>query len=173
MHGHSSFSFLIFRWDVSAIDQLPEYMRVCYQALLYVYSEIEEEMAKEGRSYRLYYAKEAVRLTCDYYTLRSNKFNNHTDEMKTKSIAQMKNQVRAYYEEAKWLQVQQIPTMEEYMPVALVTSAYSMLATTSFVGMGDAVTKESFDWIFSKPKIVRASAIVCRLMDDMVSHKVW
>ncbi|RVW14961.1 Retrovirus-related Pol polyprotein from transposon TNT 1-94 [Vitis vinifera] len=42
----------------------------------------------------------------------------------------MKNQVRAYYEEAKWLQVQQVPTMEEYMPVALVTSAYSMLATT-------------------------------------------
>ncbi|RVW14966.1 (-)-germacrene D synthase [Vitis vinifera] len=53
----------------------------------------------------------------------------------------MKNQVRAYYEEAKWLQVQQAPTMEEYMP------------------------------IFSEPKIVRASAIVCRLMDDMVSHK--
>ncbi|NP_001268213.1 (-)-germacrene D synthase [Vitis vinifera] len=136
------FTEAVERWDISAIDQLPEYMRVCYQALLYVYSEIEEEMAKEGRSYRLYYAKEA-----------------------------MKNQVRAYYEEAKWLQVQQIPTMEEYMPVALVTSAYSMLATTSFVGMGDAVTKESFDWIFSKPKIVRASAIVCRLMDDMVFHK--
>ena len=38
--------------------------------------------------------------------------------------------------------------------------------------MGDAVTKETFDWIFSEPKIVRASAIVCRLMDDMVSHKV-
>nr|CAN83470.1 hypothetical protein VITISV_030783 [Vitis vinifera] len=136
------FTEAVERWDISAIDQLPEYMRVCYQALLYVYSEIEEEMAKEGRSYRLYYAKEA-----------------------------MKNQVRAYYEEAKWLQVQQIPTMEEYMPVALVTSAYSMLATTSLVGMGDAVTKETFDWIFSKPKIVRASAIVCRLMDDMVSHK--
>ena len=38
--------------------------------------------------------------------------------------------------------------------------------------MGDAVTKETFDWIFNEPKIVRASAIVCRLMDDMVSHKV-
>ncbi|WKA12340.1 hypothetical protein VitviT2T_029734 [Vitis vinifera] len=61
--------------------------------------------------------------------------------------------------------------MEEYMSVALVTSAYSMLATTSFVGMGDAVTEETFDWVFSQPKIVRASAIICRLMDDMVSPK--
>ncbi|KAJ9671954.1 hypothetical protein PVL29_025549 [Vitis rotundifolia] len=136
------FTEAVERWDISAIDQLPEYMRVCYRALLDVYSEIEEEMAKKGRSYRVYYAKEA-----------------------------MKNQVRAYHEEAKWLQVQQIPTMEEYMHVALVTSAYSMLATTSFVGMGDAVTEETFDWVFSQPKIVRASAIVCRLMDDMVSHK--
>nr|CAN60658.1 hypothetical protein VITISV_029939 [Vitis vinifera] len=134
------FTEAVERWDISAIDQLPEYMRVCYRALLDVYSEIEEEMAKEGRSYRLYYAKEAVRLV-------------------------------SYHEEAKWLQVQQIPTMEEYMSVALVTSAYSMLATTSFVGMGDAVTEETFDWVFSQPKIVRASAIICRLMDDMVSPK--
>eukprot|EP00261_Vitis_vinifera_P031339 XP_019072582.1 PREDICTED: (-)-germacrene D synthase-like [Vitis vinifera] len=61
--------------------------------------------------------------------------------------------------------------MEEYMPVALVTSAYSMLATTSLIGMGNGVTKETFDWIFSEPKIVRSSAIICRLMDDMVFHK--
>ncbi|KAJ9671956.1 hypothetical protein PVL29_025550 [Vitis rotundifolia] len=136
------FTEAVGRWDISVIDQLPEYMRVCYRALLDVYSEIEEEMAKEGRSYRFYYAKEA-----------------------------MKNQVRAYYEEAQWLQAQQIPTMEEYMPVALATSGYPMLATTSFIAMGDVVTKETFDWVFSEPKIVRASATVCRLMDDMVSHK--
>ena len=84
----------------------------------------------------------------------------------------MKIQVRAYYEEAKWLQVQKIPTMEEYIAVALVTTGYSTLETTSFIGMGDVVTKETFDWIFSEPKIVRASAVICRLMDDMVSHKV-
>ena len=50
-------------------------MRVCYRALLDVYSEIEEEMAKEGRSYRFYYAKEAVRLTSNYFTLRRNDLN--------------------------------------------------------------------------------------------------
>ncbi|CBI20478.3 unnamed protein product, partial [Vitis vinifera] len=55
------FTEAVERWDISAIDQLPEYMRVCYRALLDVYSEIEEEMAKEGRSYRLYYAKEAMK----------------------------------------------------------------------------------------------------------------
>ncbi len=84
----------------------------------------------------------------------------------------MKRQVRAYHAEAKWFHNNYTPTMDEYMEVALVTSAYSMLATTSFVGMGDIVTKDSFEWIFSDPKMVKASAVVCRLMDDIVSHKV-
>ncbi|KAF8391450.1 hypothetical protein HHK36_023755 [Tetracentron sinense] len=136
------FTEAIDRWDISAIDQLPEYMKVCYRALLDVYDEMEEEMTKEGRSYRVYYAKE-----------------------------QMKTQVGAYFVEAKWLHRGHIPTMEEYMHVALTSSGYPMLAITSFVGMGEIVTKETFDVMVNEPKMVRASAIMARLMDDLVSHK--
>ncbi|KAM3744366.1 hypothetical protein ACB098_06G048100 [Castanea mollissima] len=135
------FTEAVERWDISAIDQLPEYMKVCYQALLDVYYEMEEKIG-EAKSYRVKYAIEA-----------------------------MKNQVRAYFHEAKWFHQKHIPTMDEYMRIALVTSGYSMLATTSLVGMGDIVTKDPFEWLFSDPKIVRASAVVCRLMDDIVSHK--
>ncbi|GMN20107.1 hypothetical protein TIFTF001_043002 [Ficus carica] len=131
------------RWDISAIDQLPEYMKVCYKALLDVYSEIEEKLSSEdGKLYRLDYAKEA-----------------------------MKRQIRAYFKEAKWFHNKYIPTLEEYMPLALVTSGYPLLATTSFVGMGDIVAKDSFEWLFSNPKMVCASALVARLMNDIVSHK--
>ncbi|KAK9938417.1 hypothetical protein M0R45_015158 [Rubus argutus] len=136
------FTKAIERWDISAMDELPEYMKFCYEALLDVYAEIEQELASEGRLYRINYAREA-----------------------------MKKQARAYHDEAKWFHNKYTPTMEEYMEVALVTSAYSMLATTSFVGMEDIVTKDSFEWIFSDPKIVKASSVVCRLMDDIVSHK--
>ena len=48
------------RWDISALDQLPEYMRLCYRALLDVYSEMEKEMAEKGKTYCVNYAKEAV-----------------------------------------------------------------------------------------------------------------
>ena len=54
--------YLYFRWDISATDQLPEYMKPCYQALLDVYNMIDEEMARKGRSYRIHYAKSAVSL---------------------------------------------------------------------------------------------------------------
>lgn len=84
----------------------------------------------------------------------------------------MKNQVRAYFHEAKWLHQKHTPTVEEYMNIATVSSGYPLLAITSLVGMGDIVTKHSFEWLFSNPKVVRASSVIARLMDDMVSHKV-
>ncbi|KAG6746741.1 hypothetical protein POTOM_049106 [Populus tomentosa] len=106
-------------------------------------SEIEEKVAKEGWSYRVHFGKEA-----------------------------MKVQVRAYFNEAKWFHENHIPTMEEYMQVALETTGYSMLATVSFIGMaGDMVTEQAFDWVFNRPKIVRASETICRLVDDVRSHK--
>ncbi|XP_028066770.1 (-)-germacrene D synthase-like [Camellia sinensis] len=136
------FTDAIERWEISAIDQLPEYMKPCYQALLDVYNMIDEEMTSKGRSYRLHYAKFA-----------------------------MKNLVRAYFEEAKWFHQGYVPSIEEYMRVALVTCGYTMLTTTSFVGMGEVVSKEAFDWVSSDPLTVQASSVVCRLMDDIVSHK--
>ncbi|KAL0443444.1 UNVERIFIED_CONTAM: Germacrene-D synthase [Sesamum latifolium] len=74
----------------------------------------------------------------------------------------------AYLQEAKWVFSKYMPTTKEYVKVALVSGAYMMLATTSLVGMGNLVTKEDFDWVTSEPLIVRASSIICRLMDDMV-----
>ncbi|KAJ6339699.1 hypothetical protein OIU77_007609 [Salix suchowensis] len=132
----------ITRWDTKSMDRLPDYMQICYEALLNVYSEIEEKVAKEGWSYRVHYGKEAMKVL-----------------------------VHAYFNEAKWLHENHIPTMEEYMQVALVTSGYSMLTTVSFIGMGDTVTKQAFDWVFSRPKMIRASETIGRLMDDVKSHK--
>ena len=84
----------------------------------------------------------------------------------------MKNQVRAYFVEAKWLHEEHVPTLEEYMGVALVSFGYYMLATTSLVGMGEIATKEAFDWVTSDPKIMSSSNFIARLMDDIKSHKV-
>ncbi|MFQ6635362.1 hypothetical protein Gotur_011649, partial [Gossypium turneri] len=62
--------------------------------------------------------------------------------------------------------------MEEYMPIALVSCGYWTLTMSSFVGMEDSITKETFNWAFNDPKIVRASSTICRLMSDIVGHKV-
>ena len=85
----------------------------------------------------------------------------------------MKLLARAYFDEAKWFFQKHIPTMEEYMNLTLRTSAYPMLTMVSFLGMGDIVTKEAFDWSFTNPKIIIASSIIGRLVDDIRTHKVF
>jgi len=56
----SCFWGLEYRWDVDAMDGLPEYMQAWYKVLLNVYDAIGNEVATKGRSYRFTYAKEAV-----------------------------------------------------------------------------------------------------------------
>ncbi|KAJ9676260.1 hypothetical protein PVL29_024995 [Vitis rotundifolia] len=136
------FTEAIERWDINSIDHLPEYMKLFYVTLLDMYKEIDQELEKDGNQYRVYYAKEVL-----------------------------KSQVRAYFAEAKWSHEVYIPTIEEYMLVALITSGSCMLATWSFIGMGEIMTKEGFDWVISDPKIITASTVIFRLMDDITTHK--
>ncbi|KAG8479076.1 hypothetical protein CXB51_029772 [Gossypium anomalum] len=137
------FTKAIHRWDINCIDQLPDYMKLWYREALKVYKDMEDLMSKEGKSYRVQYAIEA-----------------------------MKQQSQVFFVEAKWFHENYIPTMEEYMPIALLSCGYLQLAIASFVGMEDSITKETFNWAVNEPKIIRASNIICRLMSDIVGHKV-
>jgi hypothetical protein len=50
-----------FRWDISCLDNLPDYMKFLYRIILDLYEEIEKEMRKQGRVYALkYYIKEVL-----------------------------------------------------------------------------------------------------------------
>ncbi|KAH6778753.1 hypothetical protein C2S52_009990 [Perilla frutescens var. hirtella] len=130
-------------WDISAVDGLPEYMRTCFEALLGVYDEMEDEMLKQGKLYRVQYAKQ-----------------------------EMVKLVKAYMGEAEWCYSKYVPTTDEYMKQATISAGYMMLEITSFVGMGDAITKHDFDWMATQPPILEASAAISRLMDDIVGHGI-
>ncbi|GMN63165.1 hypothetical protein TIFTF001_032244 [Ficus carica] len=132
-------------WKVNCLDPLPEYMKYCYRKLskLKLYEEIEELLANEGGgSYRVHYAKEA-----------------------------MKMQVQGYFEEANWFHENYVPTMEEYWRVRVMFSGYYVLTLTSFLGMGDVATEEAFEWASKYPKTISAACVICRLMDDITGQK--
>ncbi|KAF8029949.1 hypothetical protein BT93_E2386 [Corymbia citriodora subsp. variegata] len=60
----------------------------------------------------------------------------------------------------------------EYMPVASVTIGCEFNMVTSLLRMGDTTTKNDFDWLlFSDPKMVKATNVVCRLMNDIAGYK--
>ncbi|KAL1819424.1 hypothetical protein DCAR_0415690 [Daucus carota subsp. sativus] len=138
------FTDAIERWDLSAADQLPEYMRYFYGVLLDTFTEIEEDLKKAGIPlYRVDYAKKV-----------------------------MKQLTRSYHYEAKCFYKGYVPTVEEYMDHALITAALIYFGTSSFVGItGDLVTKQSLDWISNNPLFIKAGSLICRLLDDMVEFE--
>ncbi|CAA3028841.1 vetispiradiene synthase 2-like [Olea europaea subsp. europaea] len=136
------FTEAIQRWDIREIDRLPEYIKPFYSALLNLYGQFDEELSKEGSSYAIYYAKEAL-----------------------------KELVRTYYVEAKWFIEGYLPPFSEYMSNALITCTYVYHTTTSLLGV-KSVTKEQFEWLSNKPKMLVASLIICRLVDDIATYEV-
>nr|BBO53955.1 sesquiterpene synthase 2 [Angelica keiskei] len=137
------FTDAIQKWDISILDQLPEYMRFPYQVLLDVFAKAEEDMVKEaGPTHGFDYAKDAF-----------------------------KRLTRSYHQESKWCQVSYFPTFEEYMSVACVSDGMKMLSITSFVLMGNVATKEAFEWMSKDPLILRAMSVIGRLKNDIVGHE--
>ncbi|KAK1400105.1 Vetispiradiene synthase 1 [Heracleum sosnowskyi] len=131
------------RWDINALDRLPEYMRHIYRVLLDFDTEVEEELSKAGMPVsRAQYGKEA-----------------------------MKQIIRSYIFEAKCVNKWIAPTMDEYMPYSLIGTTIPILAIYFMVGMGDIVTTEALEWASTFPSILRASSLYCRLTDDMVEDK--
>ncbi|XP_054814157.1 (-)-germacrene D synthase-like [Prosopis cineraria] len=130
------------RWDICCLDDLPEYMKLPYEALWNVYDEMDQYMKKEGREYSLNYA-----------------------------VSEIKNVVRAFMREAEWFNENYIPTTEQYLSTAMITCAFSMLSTISYFGLGHLATEDTFKWVTSEPKLVKASSLICRAMDDIVSSE--
>ncbi|XP_058072970.1 beta-cubebene synthase-like isoform X2 [Magnolia sinica] len=131
------------RWDRGDMDQLPDCMKVFFIALLDEIDAIEDELTGEGKSYRIYYLKEAI-----------------------------KDLAKAYLAEARWASSGYVPTSEEYMKVALISAVYPMLFIAFLIGMGEIVTKEVLEWAIHMPTIMRTCSIVARLMDDIPSSKL-
>ncbi|GAY60880.1 alpha-humulene/(-)-(E)-beta-caryophyllene synthase [Citrus sinensis] len=136
------FTEAVKRWDTNVTDTLPACMKFIYNKLLGVYNEAEEELAKQGRSYGIPYAKQT-----------------------------MQEVILMYFTEAKWLKEGYVPSVEEYKSVALRSIAVLPVVTASFLDMGDIATKEVFEWVVKVPKIITASENICRLLDDVASHK--
>ncbi|XP_072971375.1 alpha-humulene synthase-like isoform X2 [Typha angustifolia] len=139
------------RWDTEAAEQLPEYLKHYFLKLVNTYKEFEDELAPEEK-YRVSYLIE------EYYIYFAS--------------LQLKKVAKCYLQEVEWYAIDFVPTFEEHLNVSLVTTCYRMLACASFLGMGDVATKEVFEWVATFPDIVKASTMISRCLDDVVSAEL-
>ncbi|GAB4854277.1 hypothetical protein Ancab_022863, partial [Ancistrocladus abbreviatus] len=83
---------------------------------------------------------------------------------------EFKKLVRAYLVDAKWINEEYVPTVEEYMDVAITTAGCTFFPTLYYAGLEKA-TEDAFQWACTVPKNAKASAIITRLLDDSVYEK--
>nr|XP_016487179.1 PREDICTED: (E,E)-germacrene B synthase-like [Nicotiana tabacum] len=129
------------RLDISAIDSVPVNLRPSYQVLVDFFNEIGQELAKEGKADRVYYAK-----------------------------FEMKKWIRAYFKEAQWLNAGYIPKCDEYLENGSVSVGITLIAVTSLVCLEELITKETLEWVINDPLILRTSGVISRLKDDIIGH---
>ncbi|WVZ90844.1 hypothetical protein U9M48_037104 [Paspalum notatum var. saurae] len=129
-------------WNPAVATGLPQNMRFLFGKLLDTCQSIEDDLAPEEK-YRMPYLKNFIA-----------------------------DLVRAYNKEVQWREQGYVPsTVEEHLQVSARSGACHLLSCTSFVGMGDVATEESFEWVCSVPKIVQALCIILRLSDDLKSYE--
>ncbi|MQM20310.1 hypothetical protein Taro_053328, partial [Colocasia esculenta] len=78
---------------------------------------------------------------------------------------------KAYLKEAEWCNEGHIPTLQDHLQVSMISSGASLLICGFFLCMRDIATQDTFDWLASYPKIIEASAIIARLIDDVSTHE--
>lgn len=84
----------------------------------------------------------------------------------------MKSLCKAYFMEAKWFNEGYVPKVEEYMKVASISASYNVFASISFLSLGNVASKEVYEWAQTQPILLKATGVMGRLLNDIVSHKV-
>uniref|UniRef100_A0A0E0NEF9 Uncharacterized protein n=1 Tax=Oryza rufipogon TaxID=4529 RepID=A0A0E0NEF9_ORYRU len=126
------------RWDRKAAHDIPEYMKFVYEKVLDAYEYIEDLLADEEK-FRMSYLR------------------NFTIDL-----------VRAFNIEVKWHDARYVPaTVEEHLQISTRSGGCYLLSCASFVGMDHIAIAESFIWVSSTPRIVRALCTILRLSDDL------
>ncbi|KAJ0694634.1 putative lyase [Helianthus annuus] len=128
------------RWDISAVSQLPESIKSFYEILLDEFVELNKQLPQQE-------TKDLIEAT-------------------KKAFQEL---ARGYLQEAEWRHSGEVPSFEEYMRVGLTTSTHELLGKAAWIGMGEIVTEEAFNWYQSHPKILIASESIARLHDDVMT----
>ncbi|KAF5472097.1 hypothetical protein F2P56_008838 [Juglans regia] len=134
------FTEAINKWDLAAVEELPEYMKICLKALNDITDEISHKI----------YQKHGW---------------NPVDSLR-KTWASLCN---AFLVEAQWFSSGQSPKAEEYLKNAVVSSGVHVVLVHIFFLLGHGVTKETVHLVDNVPEIISSPATILRLWDDLGS----
>nr|WBW04293.1 terpene synthase [Ficus erecta] len=125
-------------WDLNAVDQLPDYMKICFYALNNFVNEIAFDVLKE----------QPLLITNKYLTKV------WTDLCKS------------FLLEAKWYHTGYKPTLQEYIENAWISVSSHVILMHAYISITNPMTEVDLKFLETYPSIIRNSAMILRFTDD-------
>ncbi|KAI4299824.1 hypothetical protein L6164_033249 [Bauhinia variegata] len=134
------FTSSVERWDIKAMESLPEYMRMCFLALYNTVNEIAYEALKEHGQDILPYL--------------------------TKAWADM---LKAFLQEARWQRQKDLPTFEEYLENAWMSVSGIVILVHAYFLLNHNISKEALESLQNPHNLLRIPSTIFRLCNDLAT----
>ncbi|XP_048325438.2 myrcene synthase, chloroplastic isoform X4 [Ziziphus jujuba] len=131
-------SFARDRWDMNEMDGLPDYMKLCFLALHNSINEMAFDVLKNREFHIIKYLKNSWADLC-----------------------------KSYLQEAKLYYSGYTPTLQEYIENAWVSISAPLVLVHAYFFLNNPITQEELQRLEEYSGIIRSSAIVLRLADDL------
>ncbi|KAK8717300.1 hypothetical protein V6N13_044572 [Hibiscus sabdariffa] len=132
------FTDAVERWDIKAMERLPDYMKICFLALYNTVNEMAYDILKDQGHDVVFNLKNAwVEL------------------------------LRAYLLEARWYHSGYTPSFEEYSKNAWISVATPLMAVHSSLFITNQINQKELEFLESYPEFLYWSALIVRLQDDL------
>ncbi|CAA2934310.1 trans-alpha-bergamotene synthase-like [Olea europaea subsp. europaea] len=132
------FTDIVERWDINALDQLPEYMRICFLAVFNSINEMAYDVLKDHNFNIIPNAKKLWAELC-----------------------------RTYLIEARWYNSGYFPSLSEFLNTAWISSTGPLLLFHAYVCTINPLTKKDLVRMEQYPGIIHWPSLVLRLTDDL------
>ncbi|XP_004488753.1 terpene synthase 10-like isoform X1 [Cicer arietinum] len=136
------FTHTIERWDLSAMNSLPYYMKICFLALYNFVNELAFEILKKSGYYIIPYLKKVWADLCKSYLI-----------------------------EAKWYHSKYTPTLGEYLENAWISISAPVILTHAYIAIPHSFKIEDLASLEEDSKIIYFSTMILRFANDIGSYK--
>ncbi|KAF7144461.1 hypothetical protein RHSIM_Rhsim04G0059800 [Rhododendron simsii] len=137
------FTAAVHRWDIEAVETLPDYMKLCFLALYNTTNEMAYDILKQKGVNIIPHLKRAWADICKTFLM-----------------------------EAKWCSNREAPTFKAYLENALVSTSGVLISIYVYFLLTETITKEALECLEKKyHPLVECSSLIFRFSNDLATSK--
>ncbi|CAA2956202.1 probable terpene synthase 12 [Olea europaea subsp. europaea] len=172
------FTDAVERWDINALQHLPDYMKICFLALYNTVNSISYDILQEKNQVIIPDLAKVSRRgggnRCIGVFVEEKWWRwvaSSHGQATTLDVLRWADLCKLFLQEAKWSYDKHIPTFNEYMSTAWISSSGPLLLVHAYFLMSQNITTEAKECLDSYPAILRFPSTIFRLCNDSSSSK--